>query len=110
MKKRSLGRGNGGTPVTDDRPAPMFIADHPGLDFLNSIGTPADTVVEWICNGEDLLAWLVEAKLIDPAEVAAKVVAAIRNGELYIFTHPNMRQSVDGRFAAIQAAMDRVSS
>lgn len=47
---------------------------------------------------------------IDPAEVAAKVLAAIRNEELYIFTHPNMRQSVDGRFAAIQAAMDRVNS
>jgi hypothetical protein len=29
---------------------------------------------------------------------------------MYIFTHPNMRQSVDGRFTAIQAAMDRVSS
>jgi NAD(P)-dependent dehydrogenase (short-subunit alcohol dehydrogenase family) len=47
---------------------------------------------------------------IDPAEVAAKVLAAIRNDELYIFTHPNMRQAVDGRFAAIQAAMDRVNS
>jgi len=47
---------------------------------------------------------------IDPAEVAGKVLAAIRNGELYIFTHPNMRQSVDGRFAAIQAAMDRVTA
>jgi NAD(P)-dependent dehydrogenase (short-subunit alcohol dehydrogenase family) len=47
---------------------------------------------------------------IDPAQVAAKVLAAIRNGEFYIFTHPNMRQAVDGRFAAIQAAMDRVSS
>jgi predicted RNA-binding Zn ribbon-like protein len=48
----------------------MFIADHPGLDFLNSIGTPVDTVIEWIGNGEDLLTWLVEARLIDPAEVA----------------------------------------
>jgi len=47
---------------------------------------------------------------IDPAEVAAKVLAAIRNGEFYIFTHPNMRQGVDGRFAAIQAAMDQVSA
>jgi NAD(P)-dependent dehydrogenase (short-subunit alcohol dehydrogenase family) len=47
---------------------------------------------------------------IDPAEVAAKVLAAIRNDELYIFTHPNMRRAVDGRFAAIQAAMDRVNS
>jgi NAD(P)-dependent dehydrogenase (short-subunit alcohol dehydrogenase family) len=45
---------------------------------------------------------------IDPADVAARVLAAIRNGELYVFTHPNMRETVDGRFAAIQAAMDRV--
>jgi predicted RNA-binding Zn ribbon-like protein len=70
MKKRSLGGGNGGLPLPDNRPAPMFVADHPGLDFLNSIGTPADSVVEWIGNGEDLLAWLVKAKLIDAAEVA----------------------------------------
>jgi NAD(P)-dependent dehydrogenase (short-subunit alcohol dehydrogenase family) len=47
---------------------------------------------------------------IDPAAVAARVLAAIRNEELYIFTHPNMRQGVDGRFAAIQAAMDQVNS
>ncbi len=47
---------------------------------------------------------------IDPGEVAARVVAAIRNEEFYIFTHPNMREGVDGRFAAIQAAMDRVSA
>jgi predicted RNA-binding Zn ribbon-like protein len=70
MKKRSLGSGNGGTLAPDSRPAPMFIAHHPGLDFLNSIGTPADTVVEWIDNGEDLLAWLLAAKLVDAAEVA----------------------------------------
>ena len=70
MKKRSLGGGDGGTPVPDTRPAMMFIADHPGLDFLNSIGTPVETVIEWIGNGEDLLSWLVEARLIDPAEAA----------------------------------------
>jgi NAD(P)-dependent dehydrogenase (short-subunit alcohol dehydrogenase family) len=46
---------------------------------------------------------------IDPGDVAAKVLEAIRNGQFYIFTHPNMRQAVDGRFAAIQAAMDRVT-
>jgi hypothetical protein len=44
----------------------MFIADSPDLDFLNSIGTPEDTIVEWLANGEDLLAWLEEAKLVDP--------------------------------------------
>jgi NAD(P)-dependent dehydrogenase (short-subunit alcohol dehydrogenase family) len=47
---------------------------------------------------------------LDPAEVAARVMAAIREDQLYIFTHPNMRQAVDGRFAAIQAEMDRVTT
>jgi NAD(P)-dependent dehydrogenase (short-subunit alcohol dehydrogenase family) len=46
---------------------------------------------------------------VDPAGVAARVVNAIRTDELYIFTHPNMREAVDGRFAAIQAAMDKVT-
>jgi NAD(P)-dependent dehydrogenase (short-subunit alcohol dehydrogenase family) len=41
----------------------------------------------------------------DPADVAARVMSAIRDGELYIFTHPNMRELVEARFAAIQAAM-----
>jgi NAD(P)-dependent dehydrogenase (short-subunit alcohol dehydrogenase family) len=47
---------------------------------------------------------------LDPAAVAAQVLAAIRANELYVFTHPNMRAEVDGRFAAIQAAMERVGS
>jgi NAD(P)-dependent dehydrogenase (short-subunit alcohol dehydrogenase family) len=50
----------------------------------------------------------IEAGL-DPADVAARVLAAIRNDELYIFTHPNMREAVENRFAAIQAAMDKVT-
>jgi NAD(P)-dependent dehydrogenase (short-subunit alcohol dehydrogenase family) len=47
---------------------------------------------------------------LDPAAVAARVLDAIRNDELYVFTHPNMREEVDERFAAIQAAMDKVVS
>jgi NAD(P)-dependent dehydrogenase (short-subunit alcohol dehydrogenase family) len=46
---------------------------------------------------------------IDPGAVAARVLDAIRNEQFYIFTHPNMRQGVDERFAAIEAAMDRVT-
>ena len=46
---------------------------------------------------------------LDPAAVAARVLDAIRADELYVFTHPNMRAEVDGRFAAIQTAMDRVA-
>ena len=45
---------------------------------------------------------------LDPAAVAASVLSAIRENQLYVFTHPNMREEVDGRFAAIQAAMDKV--
>ena len=46
---------------------------------------------------------------LEAQDVAARVVAAIRDDELYVFTHPNMREEVDDRFAAIQAAMDRVA-
>jgi NAD(P)-dependent dehydrogenase (short-subunit alcohol dehydrogenase family) len=45
---------------------------------------------------------------LDPAAVAARVLDAIRSDELYVFTHPSMRTGVDERFAAIQAAMDKV--
>jgi NAD(P)-dependent dehydrogenase (short-subunit alcohol dehydrogenase family) len=47
---------------------------------------------------------------LDPSDVAARVLSAIREDELYVFTHPNMRDEVDARFAAIQAAMDRVAA
>jgi NAD(P)-dependent dehydrogenase (short-subunit alcohol dehydrogenase family) len=47
---------------------------------------------------------------LDPADVAQRVLNAIRADELYIFTHPNMRQIVEGRFEAIQAAMDAVTA
>ena len=43
---------------------------------------------------------------LDPATVAAEVIAAIRSGALYVYTHPEMRGEVDERFAAISAAPD----
>ncbi|KRR29161.1 SDR family NAD(P)-dependent oxidoreductase [Bradyrhizobium retamae] len=46
---------------------------------------------------------------LEPDAVAARVLAAIRDDELYIFTHPGMRAEVEPRFAAILAAMDGVS-
>jgi NAD(P)-dependent dehydrogenase (short-subunit alcohol dehydrogenase family) len=46
---------------------------------------------------------------LDPADVAARVLAAIREDEFYVFTHPDMRGVVDERFATIQAAMDKVT-
>jgi NAD(P)-dependent dehydrogenase (short-subunit alcohol dehydrogenase family) len=47
---------------------------------------------------------------LDPASVAARVLTAIRENELYIFTHPGMRAEVEARFAAILTAMDRVEA
>jgi NAD(P)-dependent dehydrogenase (short-subunit alcohol dehydrogenase family) len=44
---------------------------------------------------------------LDPSEVAKLVLSAIREDELYVFTHPEMRGEVDDRFATIRAALDK---
>jgi NAD(P)-dependent dehydrogenase (short-subunit alcohol dehydrogenase family) len=54
------------------------------------------------------IAELLKAGL-DPSEVAARVVGAIRNDEFYVFTHPETRGGVEERFAAIVAAFDRAA-
>jgi hypothetical protein len=40
----------------------------------------------------------------DPAPVGDRVVEAIRAGEFYIFTHPQMRPAFESRFHEIVAA------
>jgi NAD(P)-dependent dehydrogenase (short-subunit alcohol dehydrogenase family) len=47
---------------------------------------------------------------LDPSDVAARVVTAIRADELYVFTHPEMRAEVEERFAVILAAMDKAAA
>jgi len=54
------------------------------------------------------IAKLLQAGL-DPSEVAARVLAAIREDEFYVFTHPEMRAEVEERFAAILAAMGKAA-
>ncbi|MBN3803202.1 hypothetical protein GXB81_09060 [Paraburkholderia sp. Ac-20336] len=49
----------------------MFVADAPGLDFLNSVATPGDEEVDWISDGEGLLAWLEQARMMPPEAQAA---------------------------------------
>jgi NAD(P)-dependent dehydrogenase (short-subunit alcohol dehydrogenase family) len=46
---------------------------------------------------------------IDPQAVAAMALAAIRNDDLYAFTHPEMRGELEERFRAILAAYERPS-
>jgi predicted RNA-binding Zn ribbon-like protein len=59
----------------------IFIADSLGLDFLNSIATPVDTPVDWLDNGDGLLDWLAQAKLV-PADVLDELKARAMPGEL----------------------------
>jgi len=47
---------------------------------------------------------------LDPAKVAAQVLTAIREDELYVFTHPEMRAELEERFAAILAAMHKAAT
>jgi NAD(P)-dependent dehydrogenase (short-subunit alcohol dehydrogenase family) len=55
------------------------------------------------------IAQLIESGL-DPADVAAQVLKAIREDELYVFTHPEMRAEAKERFATIIAAMDKAAA
>lgn len=62
-------------------PPAMFIADSLGLDFINSIATPVDTPVDWIADGDGLLRWLAQAKLV-PSDVLDELKARAAAGEL----------------------------
>jgi len=44
---------------------------------------------------------------LDPDEVAAKVMHAIQEDELYIFTHPEYRAFIEERFQLILAAYSK---
>jgi NAD(P)-dependent dehydrogenase (short-subunit alcohol dehydrogenase family) len=55
------------------------------------------------------IAELVQSGL-DPSDVAARVLTAIREGDLYAFTHPQLRPEVEERFAAILAALDKAAA
>lgn len=46
---------------------------------------------------------------VPPGAVAARVLAAIRDRDLYIFTHPEMRNLVDDRYALLSAAFDKAA-
>ncbi|WP_405587619.1 CGNR zinc finger domain-containing protein [Streptomyces sp. NBC_01190] len=59
----------------------LFLADTLGLDFLNSIATPVDTEIDWIDDGDGLLAWLEQAELV-PARTLAELREQALPGEL----------------------------
>jgi NAD(P)-dependent dehydrogenase (short-subunit alcohol dehydrogenase family) len=50
---------------------------------------------------------LAVAAGLEPAEVAARTLEGIKDGDLYIFTHPGMRKLVEKRFQRIAQAYDK---
>jgi predicted RNA-binding Zn ribbon-like protein len=59
----------------------IFVGDAAGLDFLNSVATPADATLDWIDDGKGLLSWLEQAHLV-PTDVLRKIRAHAPAAEL----------------------------
>jgi predicted RNA-binding Zn ribbon-like protein len=57
------------------------VADSLGLDFLNSIATPIDMPVDWLGDGDGLVEWLADARLV-PTDVLDVLAAGAAPGEL----------------------------
>src|SRR3984885_13180555 len=82
MGDQTAGRLEPGTGVDmSRRPSAIFGGNTLGLDFLNSIATPINTPVDWIDDGEGLLSWLEQARLV-PADVLKSIRAQAVPGEL----------------------------
>src|SRR5262245_15376754 len=66
----------------DYHPIPaIFVADTPGLDFLNSVATPVDEPVDWISDGEGLLDWMAQTGMA-PHDALADIRASSTPEEL----------------------------
>ncbi len=61
--------------MTSNLPAPLFIADHIAIDFLNSVGAPWGDDIDWLQNGIELLSWMQAAGVL-PKEAAKRVGAS----------------------------------
>ena len=44
--------------------------------------------------------------ILQPSDVARRVLDAVRRDELYVITHPEWREQVEARHAALLAAFD----
>lgn len=58
-----------------DLPPPMMIAEHPGLDFLNTVASPRGVRTEWIGDGAHFLDWLDIAGLVSKADALGRFEA-----------------------------------
>jgi NAD(P)-dependent dehydrogenase (short-subunit alcohol dehydrogenase family) len=85
---------------------PGFVRTNIGTGHRNRPGGPR--------RGADpervaVLSQLVNAGM-DPKMLAARVLEGIRDDELYIFTHPELKGAIQARFDAILEAFDRAAS
>ena len=87
-------------------PPALFLADSPGLDFLNSLATPLDVPVDWISNGRDFLAWLEEAGFV-PKTVLASIARRRRSPFAVTEVAPTAR--LGGAFAGAAGRLTRKS-
>jgi len=83
---------------------PAFVRTSIGSGHRNRPGGPRQSFGE----GSAVLNQLVEAGM-DPKMLAARVLEAIRDDELYVFTHPELKGWVAGRFNAILEAFDHAA-
>ena len=60
--------------MSEHKPPAIFISGSLGLDFLNTLATPVDEQVDWIEDGDGLLSWLEQARL-----VPAQALEALKN-------------------------------
>jgi predicted RNA-binding Zn ribbon-like protein len=63
------------------KPPAFFISGSLGLDFLNTLATPVDEQVDWIDDGDGLLAWLEQAGLV-PAKALKDLKRQAMPGEI----------------------------
>ena len=59
--------------------APFFLADHPALDFLNTVAVMDGRLVDFFQTDEDVLRWLNRAGLTDGAEPPRFAASALLN-------------------------------
>jgi predicted RNA-binding Zn ribbon-like protein len=59
----------------------ILIGDAQALDFLNSAAAPVDVAIDWLEDGEGLLSWLQQARLV-PAAALERMRSQSSAGEL----------------------------
>jgi NAD(P)-dependent dehydrogenase (short-subunit alcohol dehydrogenase family) len=94
-----------GTPIGVSVLCPSFVRTRIATSFRNRpprFGAQPDQAA----GANAQLAALVDAGM-DPQKVAHRVTMAIRDNDLYVFTHPELRGFLEERFDRILAAFDK---